>query len=122
MCWWCGNDNCTDGEKCRHARSQSPLLNSNTYRSANRRIENATGQRVARAPGVPWGGRRPAFVPGIRDAMMRMSDGICPLCRTAISGEAQVDHTTPLEALYRAVRQDSYAGAWPKLDRRLHAG
>lgn len=95
MCWWCGNDNCTDGEKCRHARSQSPLLNSNTYRSANRRIENATGQRVARAPGVPWGGRRPAFVPGIRDAMMRISDGICPLCRTAISGEAQVDHTTP---------------------------
>lgn len=110
MCWWCGASDCRDGKKCHHAQSRNTLLNSNIYRSTNRRIERITDQRVARAPGVPWGGERPAFIPGIRDAMMRKADGICPLCRTAIDGdEAQVDHKTPWEDY---VVQSAEATGW----------
>lgn len=95
MCWWCGASDCRDGEKCHHAQSRNTLLNSNTYRSANRRIERVTVQRVARAPGVPWDGRRPAFVPGIRNTVMGGAGGNCSICGTPITGTVHVDHKIP---------------------------
>lgn len=100
MCWWCGNPDCEEGEKCRYARTRNPLLNSDTFRGAVRRIERATDQKVAFAPGAAWDGRRPAFVPGIRDAVMRGPGGAggqaCALCGKAISGtRGHADHKTP---------------------------
>lgn len=100
MCWWCGDPDCEDGEKCRHARTRNSLLNSGTFRGAVRRIERATNQKVAFAPGAAWDGRRPTFVPGIRDAVMRGPGGAggqtCALCGRAISGtHGHVDHKTP---------------------------
>lgn len=100
MCWWCGDPDCEEGEKCHYARTRNPLLNSDTFRGAVRRIERTTDQKVAFAPGAAWDGRRPAFVPGIRDAVMRGPGGAggqaCALCGKAISGiRGHADHKIP---------------------------
>ncbi|MDE6261494.1 MAG: hypothetical protein K2M42_11690 [Oscillospiraceae bacterium] len=100
MCWWCGDPTCIDGKKCRNARARNDLLNSNTFRGAVRRVERATDQKVTYAPGMPWDGRRPSFLPGVRDAVMRgpngAGGGICPICGKAINGtHGHADHKTP---------------------------
>lgn len=117
MCLWCGDPACIDGKKCRHARSRSPLLNSDTFRGAVRRIEYTTGQKVTYARGVPWDGRRPSFIPGVRDAVMRepsgAGGGICPICGKAINGtHGHADHKTPwkdytMESARDAMREHS---------------
>lgn len=100
MCWWCLDPSCLDGEKCHYRQNKSPLLNSQTFKGAVRRIERATGQKVAYAPGMSWNGLRPAFVPGIRAAIMGGADGRgglkCSLCPGRITGtQGDVDHKTP---------------------------
>lgn len=100
MCWWCEDPTCVDGEKCHHARTKNSLLNSNTFRSAVRRVEGTTNRKVTYSPGVPWDGRRPSFLPGVRDAVMRgpsgAGGGICPICGKAMDGtHSHADHKTP---------------------------
>lgn len=117
MCWLCGDPTCIDGKKCRNARARNDLLNSNTFRGAVRRVERATDQKVTYAPGVPWDGRRPSFLPGVRDAVMRgpsgAGGGICPICGKAINGtHGHADHKTPwkdytMESARDAMREHS---------------
>ena len=100
MCWWCLDSSCLEGEVCDFALNASPLLESGTFKDAVRRIEAATGQAVCYAPGVPWSGRRPSFLPGIRAAIMGGPDGMgglkCALCPGRITGtQGEADHKTP---------------------------
>lgn len=100
MCWWCGSPDCEDGEECDFELSTNPLLDSDTFRGAVRRIEFIIGESIAYAPGVPWSGGRPAFIPGVRNAVMRGGDDteelICPVCHTAIDGtDVHIDHRIP---------------------------
>lgn len=103
MCWWCKDPSCLDGEKCYYRQNKSLLLNSRTFKDAVRRIECATGKKVAYAPGMPWNGLRPAFVPGIRDAVMGGTSGTggltCSLCQAPIQGTSgHADHVTPWQS------------------------
>lgn len=98
MCQWCGDPTCVDGEKCHHALKRNPLTNSNTFSAARRRIERATGSPVRMSPGAFWAGRRPGFVPGVRDAVVNPAGGppVCSLCHQPIApGQGQADHITP---------------------------
>lgn len=100
MCWWCHDPSCANGRKCHYDEDTSPLLNSNTYQSAKRRIEDIAGPIRTYAPGMPWDGRRPSFVSDLWNAMMRGPDGegdpICSQCGNPIpSGQRQLDHIIP---------------------------
>ena len=78
MCLWCENPACIGGKKCRHARIRNSLLNSNTFRSAVRRIERTAHRKVTYSRyGELWDGWRPSFFPGVReyhriDALQRL--------------------------------------------------